>query len=145
MSCTSHMQRCSEQMVLLAKAYSILDAALRPYVFDQALTNTEPSQELEKGLKKKSSYEGLDWDSIGGGGDKLPNFLQWNWRPSCYKGHVLKKQGMFRRCWNTCLKKRLHRYVCVVMSCGASHDSTHMLQTGLCGKASIFGSFGQSE
>ena len=35
--------------------------------------------------------------------------------------------------------------VCVVMSCGASHDSTHMLQTGLCGKASIFGSFGQSE
>ncbi|KAL5477280.1 hypothetical protein EMCRGX_G024053 [Ephydatia muelleri] len=48
MSCTSHMQRCSEQMVLLAKAYSILDAALRPYVFDQALTNTEPSQELEK-------------------------------------------------------------------------------------------------
>ena len=55
------MQRCSEQMVLLAKAYSILDAALRPYVFDQALTNTEPSQELEKGLKKKSSYEGLDW------------------------------------------------------------------------------------
>ena len=49
MSCTSHVQRCSEQMVLLAKAYSVLDAALRPYVFDQALTNTEPSQELERG------------------------------------------------------------------------------------------------
>ena len=46
------MQRCSEQMVLLAKAYSILDAALRPYVFDQALTNSEPSQELERGKKK---------------------------------------------------------------------------------------------
>ena len=46
------LQRCSEQLVLYAKAVTLLESGLRQYQIELAASNIEPGEELKTGKAK---------------------------------------------------------------------------------------------